>query len=104
MSNTGTLILNVIWLLALAGAIVGGLRLLAGPNPPGLAGLFTAEPARMPWPQGVQEEEPVPWNIEPTQVRSIQGEPAAPQKLRGRRSPLNGTPGARRRSVDQHAT
>jgi hypothetical protein len=104
MNDPGTLVQNVIWLLALAAAIVLTVRLLAGPNPPGLAGLFSAGPIEMPWPQGVQEEEPVRWNIEPTRVSSIRGEPAAPEMLRGRRSPLIRTHRARRRSMDQHAT
>ena len=104
MNDPGTLVQNVIWLLALTAAIVLGFRLLAGPNPPGLEGLFTAGPANMPWPQGVQEEEPVRWNIEATRVPSIHGEPAAHGTLPGRRSSLNRTPRARCRSLEQQAT
>jgi hypothetical protein len=38
-------------------------RLIAGDQPVDLAALFGAA-TRMPWPRGVQEEEPQPWRLE----------------------------------------
>ncbi len=44
-------------------AMVSAIRLIAGDEPVDLAALIGAA-APMPWPRGVQEEEPHPWRFE----------------------------------------
>jgi hypothetical protein len=55
---------DVIFLVAAVAALILGIRRLAGGEPIDLGALFTSPAATLPWPRGVQEEEPRPWRVE----------------------------------------
>jgi hypothetical protein len=66
----------VVTVAALTVPVVVGVRMLAGD-----------QSADMPWPRGVQEEEPKSWNVHVLDRGSVRTRPVGPER-RGHRHPL----------------
>ena len=61
---------DVIFLVAAVAALMLGIRRVAGGEPIDLSALFRSPAATLPWPRGVQEEEPRSWRVEILDRRS----------------------------------
>jgi hypothetical protein len=70
---------DVVALAAALATLLGIFRLVTGGEPVDLSALF-ANPSHLPWPRGVQEEEPTAWRLElldrkPMAVRPVRPAP-----------------------------
>lgn len=61
--NVPTELIQVLVLVATAIPVIATIRLIAGGADAGLNGILTFD-ASLPWPKGVQEEEPQPWRFD----------------------------------------
>jgi hypothetical protein len=80
MGDLDFLLEFVLAVAALTVPVVIGIRILAGD-----------QTADAPWPRGVQEEEPTPWNVQLLDRRSARSRTVEPEQRRPRhRLPLSG--------------
>jgi hypothetical protein len=87
-------LLDIAALAALVAAPLVLVRFLARGEPVDLSRLF-AIPSELPWPRGVQEEEPRPWRLDLLEPRPVAGVPTLAPNASAPRSRLN--PAATRR-------